>query len=177
MSIYGVLSSVGCHERICALARANRVFGTDKKTSVQKTRLWIKARAVWGGFYTRSPIAHGCAFHPCAIGDPRGRLFVRAISQLRYGARFKSPGIGKNNSMLANVSLEDKYRLDRGRVFLTGVQALARLPMLQHQRDVAAGLNTAGYVSGYRGSPLAGLDTALRDAERFLRAHNITSHP
>ena len=76
--------------------------------------------------------------------------------------------------MLANVSLEDKYRLDHGRVFLTGVQALARLPMLQHQRDVAAGLNTAGYVSGYRGSPLAGLDTALRDAGRFLREHNIT---
>ncbi len=83
----------------------------------------------------------------------------------------------EDRSMLANVSLEDKYRLDRGRVFLTGVQALARLPMLQHQRDVTAGLNTAGYVSGYRGSPLAGLDTALRDAERFLREHNITSHP
>jgi indolepyruvate ferredoxin oxidoreductase len=79
--------------------------------------------------------------------------------------------------MLANVSLEDKYRLDHGRVFLTGVQALARLPMLQHQRDVAAGLNTAGYVSGYRGSPLAGLDTALRHAGQFLREHNITFHP
>ena len=79
--------------------------------------------------------------------------------------------------MLANVSLDDKYRLDRGRVFLTGVQALARLPMLQRQRDAAAGLNTAGYVSGYRGSPLAGLDTALRDAGRFLRLHDITSHP
>ena len=79
--------------------------------------------------------------------------------------------------MLANVSLEDKYRLDHGRVFLTGVQALARLPMLQHQRDVAAGLDTAGYVSGYRGSPLAGLDTALREAKHFLREHNISSHP
>jgi len=79
--------------------------------------------------------------------------------------------------MLANVSLEDKYRLDQGRVFVTGVQALARLPMLQHQRDVAAGLNTAGYVSGYRGSPLAGLDTALRAAEPFLREHNISFHP
>ena len=79
--------------------------------------------------------------------------------------------------MLANVSLEDKYRLARGRVFLTGVQALARLPMLQQQRDVAAGLNTAGYVSGYRGSPLGGLDTALRDAGRFLREHHISAHP
>jgi indolepyruvate ferredoxin oxidoreductase len=80
-------------------------------------------------------------------------------------------------AMLANVSLEDKYRLDHGRVFLTGVQALARLPMLQHARDRAAGLNTAGYVSGYRGSPLGGLDTALHDAQRFLAGHNIRFQP
>jgi indolepyruvate ferredoxin oxidoreductase len=79
--------------------------------------------------------------------------------------------------MLANVSLEDKYSLDHGRVFLTGVQALARLPMLQHARDRAAGLNTAGYVSGYRGSPLGGLDTALHDARRFLAEHNIKFQP
>ncbi|HUY01903.1 MAG TPA: indolepyruvate ferredoxin oxidoreductase family protein, partial [Rhodocyclaceae bacterium] len=78
---------------------------------------------------------------------------------------------------LASVSLDDKYRLQRGRVFLTGVQALARLPMLQHQRDVAAGLNTAGYVSGYRGSPLGGLDTALHQAGRFLKAEDVTFRP
>ncbi|HJW57831.1 MAG TPA: indolepyruvate ferredoxin oxidoreductase family protein [Burkholderiaceae bacterium] len=78
---------------------------------------------------------------------------------------------------LVAVSLDDKYTCTQGRVFMTGVQALARLPMLQHQRDVAAGLNTAGYISGYRGSPLAGLDGALHDAERFLRAENITFHP
>ena len=79
--------------------------------------------------------------------------------------------------MLAPVTLEDKYRLEQGRVFLTGVQALARLPMLQHARDRAAGLNTAGYVSGYRGSPLGGLDTALHDAQRFLAGHNIKFQP
>ena len=62
---------------------------------------------------------------------------------------------------IANVSLEDKYRLERGTVFLTGMQALARLPMLQHELDRRAGLHTAGYVSGYRGSPLGGLDFAL----------------
>jgi indolepyruvate ferredoxin oxidoreductase len=78
---------------------------------------------------------------------------------------------------LASVSLDDKYRLEQGRVFLTGVQALARLPMLQHQRDAAAGLNTAGYVSGYRGSPLGGLDTALQGAKAFLQAHHVTFHP
>jgi len=75
------------------------------------------------------------------------------------------------------VSLQDKYRLDHGSVFLTGVQALTRLPMLQHQHDTAAGLNTAGYVSGYRGSPLGGLDTAMHAAESFLRAENISFHP
>ncbi|HLS54848.1 MAG TPA: indolepyruvate ferredoxin oxidoreductase family protein, partial [Zeimonas sp.] len=77
---------------------------------------------------------------------------------------------------LASVSLEDKYRIEHGRVFLTGVQALARLPMLQRQRDAAAGLNTAGYVSGYRGSPLGGLDTALHGAQAFLDAHRVTFH-
>ena len=51
------------------------------------------------------------------------------------------------------VTLDDKYTLGSGRVFLTGTQALVRLPMLQRERDLAAGLNTAGYISGYRGSP------------------------
>jgi indolepyruvate ferredoxin oxidoreductase len=78
---------------------------------------------------------------------------------------------------LAQVSLDDKYKLDHGRVFLTGVQALARLPMLQHECDRAAGLHTAGYISGYRGSPLGGLDTALHAAGRFLKAHDITFQP
>ena len=49
------------------------------------------------------------------------------------------------------VTLDDKYTLDEGRVFITGVQALARLPMVQRQRDVISGLNTAGFISGYRG--------------------------
>ena len=56
---------------------------------------------------------------------------------------------------LSRVSLEDKYTLERGRVFLTGLQAIARLAMLQRVRDLRAGLNTAGYISGYRGSRLA----------------------
>ena len=78
---------------------------------------------------------------------------------------------------LAPVTLEDKYRLEHGRVFLTGVQALTRLPMLQHARDRADGLNTAGYVSGYRGSPLGGLDQALHEAQPFLAAHHIKFQP
>ena len=73
---------------------------------------------------------------------------------------------------LRDVSLDDKYALDSGRVYLTGAQALVRLLMLQRQRDALAGLNTAGFVSGYRGSPLGGLDQALWKAQKFLdRAH------
>ncbi|HEX6362849.1 MAG TPA: hypothetical protein VFZ93_07830, partial [Albitalea sp.] len=53
---------------------------------------------------------------------------------------------------LEAVTLDDKYRLERGRAFMSGVQALVRLPMLQRARDAMAGLDTAGFVSGYRGS-------------------------
>ena len=69
---------------------------------------------------------------------------------------------------LRNVTLDDKYELESGRVYLTGVQALVRLLMVQRQRDKLAGLNTAGFVSGYRGSPLGGLDQALWGAAKFL---------
>ena len=73
---------------------------------------------------------------------------------------------------LRDVSLDDKFELGSGRVFLTGVQALVRLLILQRQRDTQAGLKTGGFVSGYRGSPLGGLDQALWKAKKFLdRAH------
>ena len=62
---------------------------------------------------------------------------------------------------LETVSLEDKYTLGEGRAFMSGVQALVRLPMLQRQRDAASGLNTAGFISGYRGSPLGTYDQSL----------------
>src|SRR5436305_8119022 len=78
---------------------------------------------------------------------------------------------------LRNVTLDDKCELDSGRVYLTGVQALVRLLMLQRQRDKLAGLNTAGFVSGYRGSPLGGLDLALWKAAKFLERENIKFQP
>src|SRR5436853_7897462 len=78
---------------------------------------------------------------------------------------------------LAAVTLDDKYTLETGRVFLTGVQALVRLPMMQRQRDAAAGLNTGCFISGYRGSPLGGFDQALWNARRFLERSNIHFQP
>src|SRR4051812_18039787 len=71
------------------------------------------------------------------------------------------------------VSLEDKYILDSGRIYLTGTQALVRLPMIQRARDEIAGLNTAGFISGYRGSPLGGLDMALWKAKKYLEKYHI----
>jgi indolepyruvate ferredoxin oxidoreductase len=78
---------------------------------------------------------------------------------------------------LREVALDDKYALESGRVFLTGTQALVRLLMLQRQRDVLAGLNTAGFVSGYRGSPLGGLDQSLWKAQPFLDRAHIRFNP
>jgi hypothetical protein len=76
-----------------------------------------------------------------------------------------------------NVTLDDKYTLQEGRVFLTGTQALVRMPMMQHLRDKAAGANTACYISGYRGSPLGGYDQQLWAAKKLLAEHDIVFQP
>src|ERR1700693_964231 len=78
---------------------------------------------------------------------------------------------------LHEVTLDDKYSLHHGRAFMSGIQALVRLPMMQRERDRAAGLNTAGFISGYRGSPLGGVDHALWQAQRFLQQHDIRFEP
>lgn len=78
---------------------------------------------------------------------------------------------------LADIRLDDKYRLATGNLYLTGTQALTRLPMLQKQRDEARGLNTAGFISGYRGSPLGNLDKSLWDAKAYLQENAIHFQP
>ena len=75
------------------------------------------------------------------------------------------------------VTLDDKYTLDSGRIYLTGIQALVRLAMIQRERDLAAGLNTAGFISGYRGSPLGGFAQALWKAKKHLEEHHIHFQP
>ena len=71
------------------------------------------------------------------------------------------------------MTLDDKYRLERGRAYLTGIQALVRLPMDQMRRDRRAGLDTASFISGYEGSPLGGYDLALARARQLLAEHQI----
>ena len=78
---------------------------------------------------------------------------------------------------LETVTLDDKYSLDSGRAFMSGVQALVKLPMLQRQRDALQGKNTAGFISGYRGSPLGNYDQFLWKAKSYLQAQNIVFQP
>ena len=81
------------------------------------------------------------------------------------------------NAPLRHVNLNDKYALSSGRVYLTGTQALVRLLLLQHQRDVLAGINTGGFVSGYRGSPLGSVDQALFSAKSHLTKSGVVFQP
>jgi len=78
---------------------------------------------------------------------------------------------------LRPTTLQSKYEVEEGTVYVTGPQALVLLPMLQRRRDVAAGLNTAGYISGYRGSPLGTYDLALAKAQSHLDKHHVTFVP
>ncbi|WP_425477446.1 indolepyruvate ferredoxin oxidoreductase family protein [Thermomonas haemolytica] len=76
-----------------------------------------------------------------------------------------------------DYTLEDKYRRTQGRIYLSGVQALVRLPLMQRLRDAHAGLDTAGFVSGYRGSPLGGFDLELWRAKKHLEAAGVKFTP
>jgi indolepyruvate ferredoxin oxidoreductase len=80
-------------------------------------------------------------------------------------------------TQLLEVDLDDKYTAASGRIFVTGIQALVRLPLVQRQRDLAAGLDTAGFVTGYRGSPLGTYDQQLERARTHLDAHHIVHRP
>jgi indolepyruvate ferredoxin oxidoreductase len=71
------------------------------------------------------------------------------------------------------VTLDDKYELVEGKAFMTGIQALVRLPLDRKRLDLGMGLNTAGFISGYRGSPLGGYDQQLRAAQKWLDSHDI----
>ncbi|MDD9909458.1 MAG: indolepyruvate ferredoxin oxidoreductase family protein [Ahrensia sp.] len=88
----------------------------------------------------------------------------------------KSAGSGAQPN-LGSVSLDDKYDLTKDSVFITGTQAVVRLSLMQKERDRRAGLNTAGYVSGYRGSPIGGLDLAMWKATTLLQRNDVVFEP
>ena len=86
-------------------------------------------------------------------------------------------GTGTSTGADAGITLNDKYTLEHGRAFITGTQALIRLPMLQRERDLRAGLNTAGFITGYRGSPLGSVDQTAAKAKKYLDAHHVKFVP
>ena len=75
------------------------------------------------------------------------------------------------------VSLQDKYILEEGRAFMTGIQALVRLPMVQRRLDQSRGWDTGGFISGYRGSPLGALDQQLVLNRKLLEEHHVRFNP
>src|SRR3954469_21544102 len=76
-----------------------------------------------------------------------------------------------------DISLEDKYLLEEGRILLTGVQALVRLPLDQHRADGRRGLHTGTMISGYQGSPLGGLDKELQRNREICADHHVFHVP
>lgn len=76
-----------------------------------------------------------------------------------------------------SLSLDTIYKVEKGPVFMTGIQALVRLPLMQRRLDRRHGLSTAGLVSGYRGSPLGAYDQQLWKAQKFLDAHDVVFQP
>ena len=119
-------------------------------------------------------------------GGVRGSAGVAELPEMHYLSGVlprDSEPIEQGSSMnqpdieLAAVDLDDKYTREHGRVFLTGIQALVRLVLTQRRRDLAAGHDTAGYISGYRGSPLGGLDLQLDRAKAHLEQHHVVFQP
>src|SRR5215218_1358572 len=77
----------------------------------------------------------------------------------------------------ADFSLTDKYDRESGLIYLTGIQALVRLPLDQHRADRRRGLHTGTFISGYRGSPLGGFDAELDRHRKRMDAHHVVHQP
>ena len=88
-----------------------------------------------------------------------------------------APFTAEQMHALQAAKLDDKYNLENGRAWMSGIHALVRLPINQRLRDVQDGLNTGGFISGYRGSPLGGLDQNLWKANKQLAQHHVVFQP
>jgi len=99
---------------------------------------------------------------------------------LTYTERQIAAGLGENRMGVTGdkaFSLADRFDLKKSQVLLNGTQALVRLMLMQRARDAAAGLDTAGFVTGYRGSPLGGVDLSMMKSDKLLKANNILFQP
>src|SRR5262249_52304315 len=142
--------------------------------------------------WPRSPVAQLSSQPPATLGLPvlkpqlsKGWRWARdaGVTKQRLGlpSLRSARGTGDASAEVAmpkhTVSLDDKYILDESRQLLTGTQAIVRLMLAQRARDVRAGINTAGYVTGYRGSPIATLEAAMLRAHGILEPNHIKFQP
>ena len=102
---------------------------------------------------------------------------IRGLSRPMQAPAMSTPAVSADIVLDKDYTLEHKYTRAEGRIYLSGVQALVRLPLMQQMRDRAAGLNTAGFISGYRGSPLGALDNELWHCRERLTRHDIIFQP
>lgn len=128
-------------------------------------RLWLKPLALQGnvgGFTVRSKAHHS-------------PLWLREASGEAHGATTMGDG---ERGKIRGVSLDEKYAADAdGMVYMSGLQALVKLPLLQRERDDEKGIRSAGFISGYRGSPLGAYDQQLWNAQRHLDRAGIKFVP
>src|SRR6195952_5231555 len=108
---------------------------------------------------------------------PQPDTGMRFARHCRSSETMNAPLPESIRKAIETVSLDDKYSLENGRALMSGTQALVRLPMLQKKRDALNGLNTGGFISGYRGSPLGGYDQALWAAKKHPAAQDIQFVP
>src|ERR687888_128019 len=105
----------------------------------------------------------------------------RIAARPRRGAETRSTGNGHGPGPARRgpheVTLDDKYLLEEGRIFLSGVQALVRLPLDQHRADRSRGLRTGTLISGYQGSPLGGLDREIQRQREICERHHVVHVP
>src|SRR5678815_3818849 len=171
-------SPPGTCAAICRAALSCRYF-----RAIASTATWQFTRSILTGVIYRRRRARSSIFSraPSVPNLSGTALSSSRASRLdpvqRHNGCRRGPCCMNAPADLARFSLDDKYTVERGRVFLTGTQALIRLLMLQRTRDERAGLNTAGFVSGYRGSPLGGLDQALWRAQKHLESHHVRFQP
>src|SRR4051812_36285913 len=111
-----------------------------------------------------------------SIAVRRGAAPRRRPSQGDRSARSGDNG-GSRRGTLRDVSLDDKYVLEDGRILLTGLQGLVRLPLDQHRADSRRGLHTGTMISGYQGSPLGGFDKELTRNRELVEQHHVRHVP
>src|SRR5690242_5316514 len=107
-------------------------------------------------------------------GEPGGNEAAAGRSFEKSGCGF---GVAGRAILVPEVHLNDRYTIEHGTVYLTGIQAIVRLPLDQMRRDRRAGLKTAAYISGYEGSPLGGYDLALKRAGSLLKEFGVYFQP